>query len=136
MLQYAFGSALAPLKKLRTLHLGVFLSEFDILYAHITRHCPDQQGRHIITNHDTCGPYWKPFGPDECEICQDEYADAVRKTELFASAAIARFIPSLKEVSWSTFFAKDEPGDDPENQTMTAWVQRKDGKIRVRRMQW
>lgn len=127
---------MAPLKKLETLHLGIFLSELDIFYAHITNHCPHPNGGALCLINKPFGPFWQPFGPDECTACQDMYAADVRKTELFASAALSRFLPSLKELSWSSFFALGEPGDDPDNQTTTAWIQRQDGKIRVRRMPW
>ena len=136
LFEYAFGTALAPLKKIKNLHLGIFLSELDIFDAHVMRHSPAPGGLSFCLTHRAIGPCWEPFGPDECSVCRDKYADEVRKTELFASAAIARFMPSLKVISWSSFFASQDPGDDPDAQTTTVWIKRKDSKIRVRRMAW
>ncbi|CAL1715238.1 unnamed protein product [Somion occarium] len=124
---YAFGSALKPLKHLEHLHLGIYLSELELFYYHIL-HC-----QMVIL--PSMNRVW-PHAPNDCEHCCQNFADEVRTTELFASAALARYVPSVKTICWSSFFAADEPGDYPDEQTTMVWVMRKDGKVKVRRAVW
>ncbi|THH32476.1 hypothetical protein EUX98_g1741 [Antrodiella citrinella] len=132
-LSYAFGTALVPLTKLTTLHLGIFLSELDIFQYHL-------YDCRCITFQTLIGPAvmgTSSFGgPDSCPQCFELFSKNVRATELFASACIARTLPALETISWSSFFAEDNPGDDQDNLTTTAWVLRKDGKVKVRRAPW
>ncbi|KZT70779.1 hypothetical protein DAEQUDRAFT_724914 [Daedalea quercina L-15889] len=60
----------------------------------------------------------------------------VRKRELIASALVARILPSLQTISWSTWFAQEENGDDPLNRLTMIWIRRCDGVLHVRRAPW
>ncbi|KAL4246252.1 hypothetical protein ABKN59_009222 [Abortiporus biennis] len=150
-LSVAFGSALSPLRNLQSLHLGIYLSEMEIFYYHIYH--SDLNSSLRPTNHSTTifnlkatssssnsnsNPPWSlvPYGPNMCSHCDYLYSEDVRKTELYASASIARFLPALKEITWSSFFAQDNPGDDPDEGSTMVWIRRKEGKIRVRRAPW
>ena len=55
---------------------------------------------------------------------------------MLASAEVARYLPALKRISWSSFFAKDQPGDDPVQQKTTMWVKRENDEVAVRRREW
>ncbi|KAI0075328.1 hypothetical protein K474DRAFT_1762582 [Panus rudis PR-1116 ss-1] len=142
-LAYTFGAALKPLTKLEHLFLGIFLSELDIFHYHISncglRAMPIVPSNDIEATADDLEDndmaLW-PYAPDECKHCQDSFGEDLRVTELFASASIARFFPNLTTVAWATFFARDEPGDEPKEKKTTAWVMRKNGKVKVRRAPW
>lgn len=109
------------------LHLGIYLSDLDLFYYHVlhSQMEPIKPAKRV----------W-PHAPNECSHCRDTFSEEVRTTELYASAAIARFLPSIKTVTWSSFFTLDEPGDCPDDQTTTMWVLRKDKKVKVRRATW
>ena len=118
--QDAFGEALKPLRKLEDLFLGIYLSDEEVLYQHIAH-----------ANHAD-----EAHGPDECPLCTCFHAEYVREVELLAGAELARYLPSLEIVSWSTWFAMDQPGDDPELQKTTMWVKREAEGVAVRRSDW
>ena len=125
--QHAFGEVLKSLNKLSLLHLGIFLSSnmlFDDHLAHAGdfRFPPSPNVKH-------------PFGPDLCPECE-VYTDDVRSQELLASAALATYLPLLESISWSTFFAQKEYGDNPRGQTTTVWIQPGDEPVAVRRAPW
>ncbi|KAH9933381.1 uncharacterized protein B0H18DRAFT_1083041 [Fomitopsis serialis] len=77
-----------------------------------------------------------PIGPDGCVLCQQDHAVLVRKQELVASASVASILPSLQTISWSTWFAQKEQGDDAANRLTTIWIRREDSMIHVRRTPW
>lgn len=122
--QGSLGPSLEPLCYLEELFLGIYLSDEAIFYDH------------IIHSEDITQPFAEPYGPDECLICDELHADSVRDTEILASVNIATYLPRLKSISWSSFFAKDLPGDDPDQQRTTIWLKRDGDKIRVRRSKW
>ena len=120
ILQDVFGQALKPLVKLEDLFLGIYLSDEQVFYSHIAHADPADD----------------PHGPDECPLCELVHAEYVRDVERLASAQLAQGLPELKIISWSTFFAMDQPGDDPELQKTTLWVKREGGGVAVRRSEW
>ena len=83
-----------------------------------------------------------PHEPDECAICAVLVsAPKVRRRELEASLAIARKLKSLKTIRWSSFFSWMQPISMDEQvgdwtRTMTAYVHRANGRVRVRRTPW
>lgn len=126
-MQNAFGGSLAPLRNLIHLHLGIFLSDSDVFYNHLD-HAGDFQ--FPPTQEVT-----KPYAPDRCERCEG-FAESVRQVELVAAAAIASHLASLESVTWSTWFARKEPGDDGKNQTTTIWIAQDEEGIILRRAPW
>ncbi|TFK90140.1 hypothetical protein K466DRAFT_644575 [Polyporus arcularius HHB13444] len=104
-----FGNALKPLRKLEHLFLGIFLSGADMLNCHF-----DRCATVVILSPRTGWYSSPPFGPDRCEICLVEHGATVRERERIASALLAKLLPSLETIGWSTYFAKDRPGDDVE----------------------
>lgn len=60
----------------------------------------------------------------------------VRDRELEASALIGRMLLSLQTVSWASWFAQSELGDDPVNRLTTVWVRRVNEMVEVRRAPW
>ncbi|KAF9820858.1 hypothetical protein IEO21_01085 [Rhodonia placenta] len=124
----AFGDALKPLKKLEHLFLGIFLSDVDVLHQHLVH-----RGLEMESLGDALTA---PYGPDLCTFCKTGHQEATRKRELVASAWMARSLPSMKTITWSSFFAKSEPGDDTQARMTTAWVRRANGAVQVRRAPW
>ena len=105
--QRTFGNALAPLRKLEHLFLGVFLSDSDVLGCHLDR-CAS-----VVISSPRTGSYSSPpFNPNQCVICLAEHSITVRERERLASDLFGAMLPSLKTIGWSTYFAKDRAGDD------------------------
>jgi hypothetical protein len=101
-----------------------------------------------------------PYSPDACTICQTNLVlcREVRNRELTASLAFAQHIKTLQTIGWSTFFIRDvlecppkdmmegedheslgEGGGDSryfDNRSVTVWILRAQGRVRVRRMPW
>lgn len=119
----SYGAVLRPLTKLSYLHLGIFLSPQDLFTAHL---------EHVVVPTDIRE---QPYGPDLCSLCE-EHADEIRETELAAAAAIAGYLPRLEAVTWSSWFARAEPGDDFRERSTTAWVLRDEQGVLVRRAPW
>lgn len=46
------------------------------------------------------------YGPEFCDICQDQSWDGVRADEDRASAIVGRLVGCLKMVTWCSFFTK------------------------------
>ena len=78
-----------------------------------------------------------PFTPDQCILCAEKgYAMRVRDRELEASALMGKMLLSLQTVSWASWFAQSELGDDPVNRLTTVWVRRVNEMVEVRRAPW
>lgn len=60
----------------------------------------------------------------------------VRDRELEASALMGKMLLSLQTVSWASWFAQSELGDDPVNRLTTVWVRRVNEMVEVRRAPW
>ncbi|KZT09842.1 uncharacterized protein LAESUDRAFT_694303 [Laetiporus sulphureus 93-53] len=123
-LSVAFATALKPLKRLEHLFIGIFLSDLDLLYEHLSHW------------HEFNVEFVGTYGPDSCPACLERHSSSVRQKELIASVSIARTLPFLKTISWNTFFAEDQPGDDAGARVTTLWIRRIDGFIQARRAPW
>lgn len=146
--QDAFADALKPLVHLKSLHLGVFLSNEQLVYTHIDRCIAEQE--HIKTQ---C------VGGKRCTVCAQAFGKSVRTRELEASLALAQGLKALQSISWASFScgrshttkieeiedtAKEDMGMTEEGNAEDAdasmrdviWVLRDNGRIRVRRRPW
>ncbi|KAJ8095075.1 hypothetical protein AAF712_006922 [Marasmius tenuissimus] len=83
----AFGQALQKLKNLECLHLGVYLSDEELWWNHIP-----------------CCKSGQPVSPEKCNKCQDLYSLTTRTREDAASTVLVSVLPSLRQVSWSSYF--------------------------------
>ncbi|KAI0741627.1 hypothetical protein C8Q80DRAFT_1260211 [Daedaleopsis nitida] len=120
-----FGTLLKPLAKLEHLFLGMFLSDADVLNCHLDR-CAA-----VVISSPRAGFYSSPpFGPDKCAICIAEHGVTVRKREHVASVLLGKMLSSLKTIGWSTYFAKDRPGDDVGRKTIIFATCDRDEKVR------
>ncbi|KAF9266793.1 hypothetical protein L218DRAFT_985378, partial [Marasmius fiardii PR-910] len=87
ILQTAYGQALQPLGKLKQLHLGIYLSDEELWWDHIAC-CKDVTATQ----------------PGECKKCQNIHSEVTLAREQIASAVIATKLPSVKVVSWNSYF--------------------------------
>ena len=142
------------------LHLGIFLSDDELLYAHMS---------HSIENEECPGMV---RGAPQCLECFNKAVDNVRVRELAASLVMAQKLKALRSVGWSSFFYKDiapkdgkwddvkveqslsDDEDEGGGETIyggrslsgiceieddmrtTIWILRDNGRIRVRRTPW
>jgi hypothetical protein len=150
-----FASALKPLVHLTHLHLGIFLSDDQLLYSHIA-HSLDDEGNGGMVD-----------GSGRLSRCLKLAAEDVRRREMDASAAIALQLKSIRSIGWSSFFTDNEneseerhgaDQEDDQNDQHTAagnektgeestdevaldmkttiWVWRTNEKIMLRRCPW
>ncbi|KAF8880193.1 hypothetical protein BD779DRAFT_1676064 [Infundibulicybe gibba] len=149
----AFANALKPLTWLTHLHLGIFLSHEQLMYAHIDHSLQTERSLH----HESAEP--------ECQLC-DAVAAGVRVQELAVSLVLAQKLKAVKSIGWSSFFvacatkgSEEDRGQntnhgnganeqsrasDPGGRAATIsvplqttiWVLRIGGRIRVRRRPW
>jgi len=99
-----FASALKSLAHLTHLHLGIFLSDDQLLYSH---------SAHPLGDAENGGMFgW-------CSTCFESAVNAARMREVAASVAIARQLKSIRSVGWSSFFAglpkNETQSDEPEH---------------------
>ncbi|OCH96316.1 hypothetical protein OBBRIDRAFT_809230 [Obba rivulosa] len=132
----AYGSALQPLQKLEHLHLGIFLSGLDAFDQHLLHAELEHRLLQFVMEHDHARDFELPFGLDFCHKCAEEHACEVRTRELYAGAAMATYLESLKTITWSSYFAEKQPGDNIHERSTTMWIQRSEEKVRVRRAPW
>ena len=103
--QDAFGRALQPLRHLRRLFLGIYLSDADVLCGHLTRCASAFNIESPRTGSMHAGP---PFGPEACMTCQTQHRTATRARERLGGARLAALLPALETIGWASYFA-DEP---------------------------
>ncbi|KAH9940864.1 uncharacterized protein BXZ73DRAFT_42334, partial [Epithele typhae] len=101
----AFGRALQPLQRLKSVFLGVYLSDADMLYRHLDRCAAFPATPSPSSGHFFLAP---PFGPDRCDTCKGEHHAVVRERERLASRTIAEQLPSLETIGWSSYFTREE----------------------------
>ncbi|KAK7466314.1 hypothetical protein VKT23_005041 [Stygiomarasmius scandens] len=90
-LAQAYSFALLPLSTtLTNLHLGIYLSDEELLY------------RHAAHDTENFGIFNRPMA---CDVCDELVGEDVRIKEHLASAIMARNLNSLKYISWSSLFA-------------------------------
>lgn len=152
----AFASELKPLSCLTHLHLGIFLSDDQLLYAHIAHSLGDEENMGLVD------------GSGQCSTCFESAVRDVRMRELQASVIVAQKLKAIKCVGWSSFFTgmpsqnqddEEIDSDTPDREVecddsnseceeelenseiademkTTIWVLRTNGRVRVRRMPW
>jgi len=124
-LTHAVKAALRPLKNLKNLHIGLFLSSEELLYEHFAHaQAPDndEEGEE------------HPYGPELCLVCLTLYADKIRLEELNACLTLAQTFKELETVSWGSFFGRQTR--EVSNRMTSINIHRTDGRIRVRRKPW
>ncbi|KIY53011.1 hypothetical protein FISHEDRAFT_34248 [Fistulina hepatica ATCC 64428] len=84
----SYANELTVLRRLSRLHIGVFLSDEQLLECHID---------HAELVSDRVPSF------DGCAICH-ESRDIVQRRESEAAIYMARFLPSLKSMGWSSLF--------------------------------
>lgn len=150
MVKDDFANALRPLIYLTHLHLGIFLSDDQLLYSHIAHSLGDEENGGMVD------------GSGRCQTCFQSAVEDVRMREVQASAAIALQLKSVQSVGWGSFFidmANDESEkqdntgcdkkatDDDEldegatdeialDMKTTLWMWRTDERLMVRRYPW
>ncbi|KAL1733324.1 hypothetical protein EV714DRAFT_204807, partial [Schizophyllum commune] len=90
----AFSNALKPLTNLSYLHLGIYLSDEDLLNAHSDEY-------HLSTGDED--PYGAVSGIAVCPYCL-KYAERVRQREIRASTILAQNLKALRCIGWSSLF--------------------------------
>lgn len=78
---------MSPLRRLKHLHLGIFLSDEQLLTDH---------NDHIVDDE----PVFLPRG---CDFCTDEETQVLSR-EMNAAVVLADALPQLESVAWSSFF--------------------------------
>ncbi|CEL60025.1 hypothetical protein RSOLAG1IB_12285 [Rhizoctonia solani AG-1 IB] len=91
----SLAAELRPLKHLKYLHMGLYLTPTEAITGHRTRP-------------DTCihGTSWKLL----CQPCTDEFGPATREAEESATNVLGYQVPNLEEVSWSSFHSVEKAG--------------------------
>ncbi|KAJ7155396.1 hypothetical protein C8R43DRAFT_884454 [Mycena crocata] len=120
----AFASVLRLLTQLTHLHLGIYLSDENLIPSHIDHGERERQ---------------PPFGPEECIIC-DEAAAEIQLRELAAGLQLAQYLKALRTVGFSSFF-DDSHSDSTcgsrvsgRQDRTTVYVLRANGRIRVKKV--
>ncbi|KAH7343227.1 hypothetical protein B0J17DRAFT_641519 [Rhizoctonia solani] len=93
---HSLASELRPLKHLKRLHMGLYLTPTEALPAH----------RAHYSNMRTHGSLWEPV----CQSCVDEFGPETREAEESATAVLGYEIPNLEEISWSSFHSVNKAG--------------------------
>ncbi|KAJ6607502.1 hypothetical protein B0H10DRAFT_552166 [Mycena sp. CBHHK59/15] len=88
----AFADVLTPLTQLVHLHLGIYLSDEQLLDFHLLH---DELLSEILS------------GPEECGICE-KAAHHVRLRERAASLVFAQKLKALRTIAFSSFFVNNE----------------------------
>ncbi|KAG7093539.1 hypothetical protein E1B28_007210 [Marasmius oreades] len=83
----AYGQALQPLAHLKQIHLGIYLSNEELWWNHIS-----------------CCKADSIIEPGECKKCREVYSPTTLVREQTASTLIAAKLPSLKVISWNSYF--------------------------------
>jgi hypothetical protein len=92
-LQTGFAAALKSLSSLKNLHLGIFLSRFDLLEKHTTHGGNDVVPCTIKSINN-------------CLQCT-KYEKETKRRELATSLCIARSVESLEIISWASAFSSN-----------------------------
>ncbi|CAE6536125.1 unnamed protein product [Rhizoctonia solani] len=93
---HSLAAELRPLKHLKHLHMGLYLTPTEALAAHRTHHSD-------LRIH---GSLWDPV----CQSCLNEFGSETQEAEESASTALGYEIPNLEEVSWSSFYSVKKAG--------------------------
>jgi hypothetical protein len=75
----------------------------------------------------------KPYLPSDCVVCSSLASLRTTTDELIASAVLARHLPALEDVSWSSFFAAVVGPERSVDSGASVWEERERARIRVER---
>ncbi|KAF5384621.1 hypothetical protein D9757_007515 [Collybiopsis confluens] len=112
LLVEAFSNALQPLTHLNELHLGVFLSNEEMISNHILSHLNEKIS--AVTAATTTAR-----SLSDCRQCQETFRAGVREREELASRLMFRRLPSLCLISWSTLFLDSTSITTPKSTLMS-----------------
>jgi hypothetical protein len=76
--------------------MGLYLTPFEALEAHRLHH----QGGRIH------GAIWGAV----CQACVNDFEPSTREAEGLATEALAHSVPSLKKLSWSSYYTENKAG--------------------------
>ncbi|CAE6493981.1 unnamed protein product [Rhizoctonia solani] len=93
---HSLAAELRPLKHLKRLHMGLYLTPTEALAAHRIHH----------SNMNIHGPLWEP----DCQSCFEEFGSDTREAEESAATVLGYEVPSLEEMSWSSFHSINKAG--------------------------
>ncbi|CAE7182872.1 unnamed protein product [Rhizoctonia solani] len=93
---HSLAAELRPLKHLKRLHMGLYLTPTEALTAHRTHHA----------NMRIHGSLWEPV----CQSCSDEFGTETQEAEESATTVLAYEVPNLEQVSWSSFYSINKAG--------------------------
>ncbi|CAE7059347.1 unnamed protein product [Rhizoctonia solani] len=133
--EYATSIAqdLAPIKNLRVIHLGVYLTPHVALSTHQHQHShvpvfsppitatipnlgsllhpPPPHHLHLLQHPHHRAPLHSPtLWSTACEACQTEFGPATEIAERAASSALGNLVPGLEEISWAGYFERSGQG--------------------------
>lgn len=94
--QLSLAAELRPLRQLKRLHMGLYLTPTEALTAHRTHH----------SNTSIHGPLWEPV----CQLCLDEFGSETQEAEESATTVLGYEVPNLEEISWSSFHSINKAG--------------------------
>ncbi|CAE6459300.1 unnamed protein product [Rhizoctonia solani] len=92
----SLADELRPLKHLKRLHMGLYLTPTEAITVHRTQH----------SNTRIHGSIWTPI----CQSCSDEFGATTQEAEDSATAVLGYQISSLEEISWSSFHSINKAG--------------------------
>ncbi|KAF8597765.1 hypothetical protein BDV93DRAFT_358970 [Ceratobasidium sp. AG-I] len=97
--EYACSLAheLKPLSSLETLHMGLYLTPHEAISEHLHQH--DRLK-------DPTGTSWS----SPCETCTNRFKSRTQLAEAGANEVLFGGIPSLREISWASFFSDGRLG--------------------------
>ncbi|KAF8691016.1 hypothetical protein RHS03_08870, partial [Rhizoctonia solani] len=124
---------LAPIKNLRTIHLGVYLTPHAALSTHQHQHShipvlsppitasipnldsllhpPPPHHLHLLQHPHHRAPLHSPtLWSNPCEACLTEFGPATQIAEHAASSALGKLVPGLEEISWAGYFERSGQG--------------------------
>ncbi|CAE6480156.1 hypothetical protein ACGC1H_005293 [Rhizoctonia solani] len=133
--EYATSIAqdLAPIKNLRVIHLGVYLTPHVALATHQHQHShvpmvspslnatipnldslihpPPPHHLHLLHHPHHRAPLHSPtLWSTPCEACLTEFGPATQIAEHAASSALGNLVPGLEEISWAGYFERSGQG--------------------------
>ncbi|CUA67299.1 hypothetical protein RSOLAG22IIIB_07340 [Rhizoctonia solani] len=141
--EYATSIAqdLAPIRNLRVVHLGVYLTPHDALSTHQHQHShvpvvspsftatipnlgsllhpPPPHHLHLLQHPNHRAPLHSPtLWSTPCEACLTEFGPATQVAEHAASSALGDLVPGLEEISWAGYFERSGQGVSVWRRTM------------------
>lgn len=95
LFQASFARSLASLTKLKSLYIGLLLSDAYILEEHVIHSDETKGGKGILNSFSSCAA---------CGVFKEE----TRRREQLISLALSKALPSLTHIQWDTLFAPFE----------------------------